>query len=87
MLVGMVLLFLLVLNLEFNNRPWAYVDYSGLLADPVPPPMPAPPDRPVEFIAYPAEADAEAALQAEQIQAYFVLDEDYLKTAHAELFP
>jgi ABC-2 type transport system permease protein len=85
MLVGMVLLFLLVLNLEFNNRPVGYVDHSGLLADPVPPPMPAPPDRPVKFIAYPAEADAEAALQAEQIQAYFVLDEDYLKTAHAEL--
>lgn len=85
MLGGMVLLFMLVIGLEFDSRPVGYVDHSGLLADPVAPPRPSPPDRPVEFIAYPAEVEAEAALQAEQIQAYFVLDEDYLKTAHAEL--
>jgi len=81
----MVLLFLLLINLEIDSRPVGYVDYAGLLADPVAPPRPRPPDRPIEFIAYPAEGEAEAALQAEQIQAYYVLDEDYLKTAYAEL--
>ncbi len=85
LIVGMALVFLLVIRLEFNNRPVGYVDHSGLLANPIPPPTPAPPDRPVEFISYQTEADAEAALQAKKIQAYFVLDTDYLKTAHAEL--
>jgi ABC-2 type transport system permease protein len=85
MLAGMALLFLLLINLEIDSRPVGYVDYSGLLADPVAPPRPQAPDRPIEFIAYPGEEEAQAALQVEEIQAYYVLDEDYLETAHAGL--
>jgi len=85
LMVGMGLLFVLLIRNDVDTRPVGYVDRSGLLADPVSPPRPDPPDRPVEFVAYPAEQDAEAALQAEQIQAYFVLGEDYLETSQAEL--
>ncbi len=85
LMVGMGLLFVLLIRNEVDTRPVGYVDRSGLLANPVSPPRPDPPDRPVEFVPYPAEQDAEAALQAEQIQAYFVLGEDYLETSQAEL--
>ena len=85
MLAGMAVLFFLFVNLEIDSRPVGYVDYSGLLADPITPPRPQAPDRPIEFIAYRGEEEAQAALQVEEIQAYYVLDEDYLETAHAKL--
>jgi ABC-2 type transport system permease protein len=85
LMVGMGLLFVLLIRQDVDSRPVGYVDYSGLLADPVSPPMPEPPDRPVEFIAYPSARDADVALKAELIQAYYVLGDDYLETSQAEL--
>lgn len=81
-MVGLV--YLLVL-LETNTTPVGYVDYSGLLADPLPPPEPNAPNRPVPFIAYPTEAEAHAALDAGELQAYYVISEDYSATGEARL--
>jgi ABC-2 type transport system permease protein len=79
----MALVVLLMFWIETDGRPAGYVDRSGLLADPLPPPRPRPPDPPVELRPYDSETAAEAALQAGAIQAYFVLEPDYLQTGRA----
>ncbi len=77
MMVGLVYL---IISLDINTTPLGYVDYSGLLADPVSAPAPEPPDRPVPILPFETEADARSALEAGQIQAYYVLPADYLST-------
>jgi ABC-2 type transport system permease protein len=76
----MVGLIYLVISLNINTTPLGYVDYSGLLADPLPAPAPEPPDRPVAILPFETEAAARSALDAGQIQAYFVLPAGYLST-------
>ncbi len=84
-LVGLVFL---IFAMENNTMPIGYVDHSGLLTDPstgsgqapVPAPVPEPPDRPVPIVAFTTEADAQSALDAGKIQAYYVLPENYLTT-------
>jgi len=76
----MVGLIYLVLSLDINTTPLGYVDYSGLLKDALPAPAPEPPDRPVPVLPFETEAAARSALDAGQIQAYFVLPADYLST-------
>ena len=83
--VIMALVILLLIRIETDTTPVGYVDHSGLLADPLPPPPPDPPGKPVPFIAFQTEEEAEAALKAEEIQAYYVLSADYLATSQAEL--
>jgi len=77
MMVGLVYL---IISLDINTTPLGYVDFSGLLADPVSAPAPEPPDRPVPILPFETEADARSALEAGQIQAYYVLPADYLST-------
>ncbi|MCX6038733.1 MAG: ABC transporter permease [Chloroflexi bacterium] len=74
----MVGLVFLIISLDINTTPLGYVDYSGLLADPLPAPAPEPPDRPVPILPFETEAAARSALDAGQIQAYYVLPADYL---------
>jgi ABC-2 type transport system permease protein len=76
----MVGLVFLIISLDINTTPLGYVDYSGLLADPVSAPTPEPPDRPVPILPFETEAAARSALEAGQIQAYYVLPADYLST-------
>ena len=76
----MVGLVFLIISLDINTTPLGYVDYSGLLADPVSAPAPEPPDRPVPILPFETEAAARSALDAGQIQAYYVLPADYLST-------
>jgi ABC-2 type transport system permease protein len=71
--------------LETNTTPIGYVDHSGLLANPLPGPTPEAPDRPVPMKAFTSEDQAQAALQAGEIQAYYVLESDYLETSRARL--
>src|SRR5262249_33356649 len=55
-----------------------YVDYSGILIEPV-----FPSDKPdlvIPYLPYNTEAQARAALDAKTIGAYFVVPQDYLKT-------
>lgn len=71
--------------LETNTTPIGYVDHSGLLADPLPAPKPDAPYKRVPIIAYSSEAEAQSALQAGKLQAYYVLQSDYLQTSRARL--
>lgn len=79
-------IFLLVFSLESNTTPIGYVDASGLLTNPVPAPAPEWPDKPVPTVSYPTEAQARAALDAGQIQAFYVLPADYLTTGALKAF-
>jgi ABC-2 type transport system permease protein len=76
----------LIISLDINTTPLGYVDYSGLLADPLPAPAPEPPDKPVPILPFETEAAARSALDAGQIQAYYVLPADYLSTGHLSVF-
>ncbi|HLF26288.1 MAG TPA: ABC transporter permease [Anaerolineae bacterium] len=68
-----------------DERPLGYVDHSGLLAAGI---QPQPrEDRPrAELRAFLDEAAAQAALEAESIQAFVVVPEDYLESRAVELF-
>ena len=76
----MVGLIFLVISMDNDSHPLGYVDNSGLLRNPLPAPKPEPPDRPVAMQPFETEAAAKSALEAGQIQAYYVLPEDYLSS-------
>jgi ABC-2 type transport system permease protein len=71
--------------LEMNTTPIGYVDNSGLLVNPLPAPTPEPPDKLVPIQAFASEAEAKSALQAGKLQAYYVLESDYLETSRTQL--
>jgi ABC-2 type transport system permease protein len=79
-IVVMVGLIFLIISMENNATPIGYVDYAGFLSDPVPAPPPEPPDKPVKMIAFASDAEAQSALDSGQIQAYYIIPEDYLTT-------
>lgn len=80
LMIVMVALIFIIIAMETNTAPIGYVDKSGLLADPLPAPTPEPPDKPVAMLSFETEADAMSALEAGEIQAYYVLPSDYLST-------
>jgi ABC-2 type transport system permease protein len=85
-LIGvMVLLGFLLVAAESRSGPLGYVDHSGLLAHPLPGPTPEPPARPVRLVPFADEEAAKQALEAGQIQAYYVLPADYRTTRKASL--
>jgi ABC-2 type transport system permease protein len=75
-------LVLVIERSERDDRPVGYIDQSGLLARPLPSAAGAAAPA-IQIIAYAAEDQADAALQAGEIQAYFVLGPDYLETSQA----
>jgi len=77
---GMIGLVFLVIAMDTNTKPIGYIDHSGLLANPVPPPPVQKPDRPIEMIPFGNESAAMSALAAGRIQAYYVIPEDYRAT-------
>jgi ABC-2 type transport system permease protein len=81
----MVIMVLFLVYLETDTTAVGYVDASGLLANPVPGPEPEEPDRPIQMLAFSNQVEAEAALKDEEIQAYFILPEDYLQSGEAKL--
>jgi ABC-2 type transport system permease protein len=83
--VVMVGLIFLIISMETNTTPIGYVDYSGLLTDPLPAPIPEKPDKPVPMVPFTTEADAGSALDAGQIQAYYILPADYLSAGKLTL--
>jgi len=70
---------------ENNPDPVGYVDLSGMLANPQPVPEGAGTRHPVELIAYPDEDAARSALDAGEIQAYYVIAQDYLESQSVSL--
>jgi ABC-2 type transport system permease protein len=81
-MIGVV--FLLTFSQE-NSEPVGYVDHSSLLSPSVSLPPPGALQKRVEIIPFPDEAQARQALDSGKIQAYFVLEADYLKTGNARL--
>ncbi len=81
----MAIVVLLLVRSEFNFNPIGYVDQSGLLPSPGSSVDGESLANWVELFAFDTEEEAQAALQSEQIQAYFVLDKDYLETRQAKL--
>lgn len=79
MLVMIGLVFLII-SMDNSTKAVGYVDHSGLLDHPVPPPPVQKPDRPVQMQAFPSEQAARAALLSGQVQVYYVLPADYLTT-------
>ncbi len=76
-------------SLEDNPLPVGYVDHAGVFAESVLAPeisstWVAELDEAVEFIAYPTEDEAAAALNEATIQAYYVLPSDYAETRRVE---
>jgi ABC-2 type transport system permease protein len=82
----MVGLVFLIISLETNTTPVGYVDHSGLLANPLAAPAPEPPDKPVPILSFETETAARSALDAGQIQAYYVLPVDYLSSGSLTVF-
>ncbi|MDR3578002.1 MAG: ABC transporter permease [Anaerolineaceae bacterium] len=76
----------LMVFLEYNPRPVGYVDLSNFLqAKPL---LPSGADNiapAVELRRYNDEYTAKSALEAKQIQAYFVIQADYLQTGRVRL--
>lgn len=85
---GLALLVILAIAVATSNedrRPIGYVDHAGVLradraaAD-------TGPNTPIAVQAFPDETAALAALQAETVQAVFVLPADYLQTLRTDLY-
>lgn len=74
----------LTISFENNNTPLGYVDHTGLLSDPIPLPGGEDYER-VEMIPFGNEDQALAALEAEEIQAYYLLVSDYFEDREIEL--
>jgi ABC-2 type transport system permease protein len=68
-----------------DARPLGYVDLSGVLDERVVPALRAESGRFTEMRVYDDEDAASAALRADEIQAYYVVPEDYLSAKEARL--
>ena len=68
-----------------DSRPVGYVDQSGVLAAAVVPTLEEG-EEPLEVRAYADPAVARVALEAEEIQAYYVLPPDYLASRQVALY-
>ncbi|HSD82289.1 MAG TPA: ABC transporter permease, partial [Anaerolineae bacterium] len=85
--VGIMALTIVVLVAGEDQRPIGYVDEAGLLTTVTT--LPASEDdgpTPIELRTFAGAAQARAALEAQDLQAYYVLPADYLTSHQAQLF-
>ena len=81
----------LIDRMENDDAPVGYVDHAGVLADPIPAPQRiGSPNDPsaselVTLIPFQIEEEARQALDAGEIQAYYVVAADYRQTNRVEL--
>lgn len=71
--------------LQFNSTPVGYVDHAGLLRQPSASLEGEGPFSAVQFISFADEQAASAALDAGEIQAYYVVEADYLESGQVRL--
>ena len=83
-IVMMVVPGIVMEGLSRNDLPIGYVDLSGALEGARMPPQDDS-DRKVVLIAFASQDEARTALDAESIQAYYLLQSDYLDSRRAEL--
>ena len=85
--VAIMVLVVVVLVVGEDQRPIGYVDQAGVLATVTAlPPDEGDGPNAVELRAFTDEAQARAALEAQELQAYYVLPADYLTSRDAQLF-
>jgi ABC-2 type transport system permease protein len=85
--VAVMALAIVVIMAGENQKPIGYVDHAGVLTQITS----LPPDEddgpnPVALLAFAEEAQARAALENGEIQAYYVLPADYLSSHAVEMF-
>ncbi len=84
LLIAVFTIVIFVLIMDLDKRPLGYVDRAGVIIQPeLPPPNDA---TIVDLRAYPAEEHAQAALAAQEIQAYYLLPADYLSSQQVTLY-
>ena len=71
--------------IERDMSPVGYIDQAGILSDPQPVPEELIPSDAVELIAFESESKAQAALTADEIQAYYLISPDYETTRSVTL--
>jgi ABC-2 type transport system permease protein len=72
--------------IQANNSPIGYIDQSGFLAHPITGPrVNSIFNKTVDLLPYSTEDDAQAALKSGKIQAYYVIEPDYLTTSAVRL--
>jgi ABC-2 type transport system permease protein len=84
LMIGLNIGIIMLMNhLEKDIRPIGYVDYAGvMLVDTLPPDVS---EDSVQFLAFQTEDEAENALMAEEIQAFYILSPEYLQTREITL--
>ena len=85
LILVMILVGFMIATANRSDLPVGYVDQSGLLANPLPPPEPDPSNDPLALVAFQTQSEAEAALESKEIQAYYLLPPDYQRTGRAQL--
>ena len=71
-------------SLENNDLPVGYIDQAHVIDKAIPAPVSGQ-SEPVIFISFQSENEAWESLEAQEIQAYYVLSADYLETRRIEL--
>ena len=82
LLIGVMVIYI---TSKFNRLPLGFVDNANFLQVEKQQELPDPEDR-VVIMAFPDEAQALAALQREEIQAFFVFPPDYTQTLQTDLY-
>jgi ABC-2 type transport system permease protein len=84
-MIALIALAILVEGMGADNRPIGYVDPSGTLEPGL---QASSPDanNSVQIRAYPDQETARIALENEEIQAFYVLPDDYPQTLHTQLY-
>ncbi|PKO04856.1 MAG: hypothetical protein CVU41_14740 [Chloroflexi bacterium HGW-Chloroflexi-3] len=67
---------------QYNDSPIGFVDRSSILDNPIEYQVEAPIGlmKPIEFIRYTDESEAESALHDNNIQAFYVIDKNFIET-------
>ena len=84
-LLVMLVIMIISVWMQVNNKPIGYIDLGPALIHPQPVPTTAQSAPLIKINAFNSEAAALSALQSNQIQAYYVLEKDYLQTGRARL--
>jgi ABC-2 type transport system permease protein len=84
-IVAVIGMAILVQRMGENDLPLGYVDKAGILDGTLQANLPSADDR-IEIRAFPNTETALAALEAEEVQAVFVLSPDYRRTLQTDLY-
>lgn len=84
LMLGSVALAILSVKMTESTKPVGYVDLAGILDPAQPIPFERGETR-FTFVPYPDEASARADLEAQKVQAYYVIQADYLQTRAVKL--